>query len=628
MVFLLKTLLLLFCVTQTSWASIIDQQMIDRATTIGVNDHERLEYLYLQAVTAELMESSYRYASLSGKPISYELDNTKKLQRCRDFLPELEHQQQRVWLATTSDPDQYFLHLTTLSVLLVQMNLKMHRLGVELKELNSDVLATVMDKQNSVEQDDEQRKKDLEAKMKVLSDNIDSVFTNDSSNFLLTMEVRDNEGKKLPFFHKIAIDYYNMVSEGIVGDQMIIEIQQRNSELLLGLFKTIAEQTKQYLQTVWDHSCRQRKFTKRDSLARVGFYFKHHTLMDKVEASLEEDSSLLSLHQQLKEEYSQRIDPNNYQTSAKSFFGLLGVLTASGFLIEKISNKRYALPIIAVAGSAFTYHQVKILTDLRQQLEIGAFTSLNSYQQYRYFRDNTSVSKYTFSHLAAIALSLLFVSSKGHIHPAGNKDKAFVKGAVNLVGSLGTLFYIEGKTRGTFNPLKDENFSFNMLLTIGLDFAVGAISALTTMPYVTLIALTAATTAILSISTHVVMGRPMNWDRIVFDMAFISILSLGKAHILLTKVPQAISIPPKFEFASWMLLSLTSNVLGNYPYTKSTHYWLEGQREYGRLPINDGTTQYNIQPADLIKGIEKLIEEDNFTSESLIKLVNEYNVPT
>ena len=623
-VFLLRTVLLVLCVTLTQNGFSIDQQMIDRAIVAGINDHERLEYLYLQAFTDDLMESSYRYSALSGKPISYELKNVEKLQRCRDFLPDIERYQQRIWLAGATDPDQYFLHLTTLSVLLVQMNLKMHNLGVELKKLNSDVLNSVMDKE---QEDVKKKSKDLEEKMKVLSDNIDSIFTNDSSNLLLTMEVQDSKGNKLPFFHKIATDYYNMVSEGIIGDQMITEIQQRNSELLLGLFKKIAEDSKQYLQTAWDHSCRQRKLTKRDSLARVGFYFKHHDLMDKVEDSLSENGGLLALHRQLKEEFSKRIDPSNYQTSAKSFLSLLAVLTASGFVVEKVANKWYALPIIAIAGATFTYHQVKVLKDLRQQLAIGSFTSLNSYQQYRYFTDNTSISKYTFSHLAAIALSLTFVSTKGNIHHAGQNDKAFIKGAVNLAGSLGTLFYIEGKTRGTFDPLKNENFAFNMLLTIGLDFAVGAISALTTMPYVSLIALTAATTAILSISTHVIMGRPMNWDRIVFDMAFISILSLGKAHVLLTKVPQAIAkssrihLPQNLEFASWMMLSLLSNVLGNYPYTKSTHYWLEGKREYGRLPISDGTS--NLQPSDLNKEIEKLIEEDNLTSESLRQLIDE-----
>ena len=619
----LKTLIVVFCVALTQNGFSIDRQMIDRAISAGINDHDRLEYLYLQAFTAELMESSSRYAAFSGKPISYELKKIKNLQRCRDFLPDIERYQQRVWLAEATNPDQYFFHLTTLSVLLVQMNLKMHKLGVELKELNSDVLNSVMDKK---QEDVEKKSRDLEEKMKVLSDNIDSIFTNDSSNFLLTMEVRDDEGNKLPFFHKIATDYYNMVSEGIIGDQLIIEIQRRNSELLLKLFKKIAESSKQYLQTAWDHSCRQRRITKSDSLSRVGFYFKHHALMDKIEASLKEDDNLLTLHQQLKEEFSERVNPSNYQTSAKSFLTFLGVLTASGFVIEKVANKWYALPIIAIAGATFTYRQVKILKDLRQQLEIGAFTSLNSYQQYRYFTDNTSVSKYTFSHLAAIALSITFVSTKGNIHHAGQNDKAFVKGAVNLAGSLGTLFYIEGKTRGTFDPFKNEDFAFNMLLTIGLDFAVGAISALTTMPYVSLIALTAATTAILSISTHVLMGRAMNWDRIVFDMAFISLLSLGKAHILLTKVPaiakSKFNLPQNLEFSSWILLSLLSNVLGNYPYTKSTHYWLEGKREYGRLPINERTS--SLQPSDLINDIEKLIEEDNFTSESLHKLINEH----
>ena len=633
MIFLLKTLLLCITLAQTSWALVIDQQMIDRATLAGFNDYERLEYLYLQAFTAELMESSYKYTSVSGKAIDYELDNTKKLQKCRDVMPELERQQQRVRLVEPSDHDQYFLHLTTLSILLVQMNLKMHKLGVELKELNSDVLATVMDQQNSVERGsgDEQRKKDLEAKIKVLSDNIDNIFTNDSSNFLLTMEVQDNEGEKLSFFHKLAIDYYNMVSEGIVGDQIVIEIRQHNSELLLELLTTIGEKTKHYLQTAWDHSCRQRKITKRDSLARVGFYLKHHALMDKVEASLKENSSLLTLHQQLKEEYSERIDPSNYQTSAQSFLGLLAVLTAPTLFVgDSTRRKLISMPIIAATGVAFTYRQVKTLTDLREQLEIGAFTSLNSYQQYRYFRDNTSVSKYTASHLTAVALALIFVGARGSMRPSKNTtDRVFTKGTINLVGSLGTLFYTEGKARGTYNMFEDDNFSFNMLLTVGLDFTLGLISASTAMPYGSMVAITAIATASLSILTHVIMGRPMNWDRIVFDVAFISIFSLFKGNLFLTKIPKAIAnskfrLPPNLEFASWIGLSLISNALGNAPYTAATRFWIEEQHEHGRLPINDRTTQYNLQPANLSEGIDKLIEEDNFTFESLRKLIDKH----
>ena len=621
MVFLLKTLLLCVVLTQTSWASVIDQQMIDRATRAGFNDHERLEYLYLQAFTAELMESSHKYASISSKPLSYKLKNPRKLQKCRDFMPELERQQQRVRLAESSDHDQYFLHLTTLSILLVQMNLKMHRLGVELNELNSEVLATAMDKQ---------RKKDLEAKIKVLSDNIDSIFTNDSSNFLLTLEVKDNKGERLPFFHKLAIDYYDMVSEGLVSDQMIAEIKRRNSKLLLGLLKTIDEQTKKYLQTAWDHSCRQRKITKRHSLARVGFYLKHQALMAKVEASLEKDSSLLILHQHLRADYSERINPSNYQTSAQSFLGLLGLLTAPTLFVgDEPRRKMVVLPIIAATGVAFTYYQVKTLADLREQLEIGAFTSLNSYQQYRYFKDNTSVSKYTASHFAAVALALVVVGTRGKIRPPKNTDKILTKGAINIVGSLSTLFYTEGKARGTYNMIKDKNFSFNMLLTVFLDFAVGLISAYTSMPYGSMVAITAAATACLSIFTHVVMGRPMNWDRIVFDVAFISIFSLFKGRIFLSKIPDAIAnskfrLPPNLEFASWIGLSLISNALGNAPYTWATRFWMEEHPGHGRLPINDGMTQYNIQPADLSKDVEKLIEEDDFTSESLRKLIDKH----
>ena len=632
MVFLLKTLLFWVTLVQTSWASVIDQQMIERATLAGFNDHERLEYLYLQAFTAELMESSHKYVSVSGKAISYKLANTKKLQKCRDFMPELERQQQRIRLAKSSDHDQYFLHLTTLSLLLVQMNLKMHKLGVELKELNSDVLATVMDQPNSVKQasDEQQRKKDLEAKIKVLSDNIDSIFTNDSSNFLLTMEVQNNKNEKLPFFHKLAIDYYDMVSEGIVGDQIIIEIQQHNTGLLLDLLTTIGEQTKKYLQTAWDHSCRQRKITKRDSLARVGFYLKHHALMDKVEASLAENSNLLTLHQQLKEEYSERFDPGNYQTSAQSFLGLLGVLTAPTLFVgESTRRKLIAIPIIAATGVAFTYRQVKTLADLREQLEIGAFTSLNSYQQYRYFRDNTSVSKYTASHLAAVALALVFVGTRGGIRPPNKADRVFTKGVINVVGSLSSLFYTEAKARDTYNVFEDENFSFNMFLTVGLDFAVGLISAFTTMPYGSMVAVTAITTAGLSIVTHVIMGRPMNWDRIVFDVAFISLFSLFKGNLFLSKIPKAIAnskfrLPPNLEFASWVGLSLISNALGNVPYTMATRFWIEDQPEHGRLPINDGTTQYNVQPAELSEGIDQLIEEDNFTFESLRNLIDKH----
>ena len=633
MVFLLKTFFLTVMLAPTGWASIIDQQMIDRATFVGINDHQRLEFLYLQAFTAELLESSYQYAALSGKPISYELDNVRKLQKCQEFMPELAGQQQRISSAQSSDHDQYFLHLTTLSLLLVQMNLKMHRLGVELKELNSDVLVTVMNdpttaKQNS---DSEQRKKDLEAKIKVLSDNIDSIFTNDSSNFLLTMEVQNDKGEKLPFFHKLASDYYNMASEGIVGKQMIIEIQRHNSKLLLELLTTIGEQTKNYLQTAWDHSCRKRKIIKRNSLKRVGFYLKHQALMDKVEASLANNSGLLTLHQQLREKYSEKFKPSNYQTSAQSFLSLLGVLTAPTLFVGKSNpRKLVALPIIAATGVAFTYRQVKTLMDLREQLEIGAFTSLNSYQQYRYFKDNTSVSKYTASHLTAVALALIFVGSRGGRRPPKDTDKIFTKGAVNIVGSLSTLFYIEGKARGTYDMFKDENFSFNMLLTLGLDFAVGVISAYTTMSYGSMVAMTALATGGLSILTHVIMGRPMDWDRIVFDIAFISLFSLFKGNLFLAKIPNAIQnsrfrLPNKgLEFASWIVLSLTSNILGNAPYTHATRLWMEEPTEYGRLPINDGTTQYNVQPDDLSKDVEKLIKENNFTSESLRKLIAEH----
>lgn len=625
MVFLFKVMLFAFALmlAPTSWASIIDQQMIERATIAGINDYERLEYLYLQAFTAELMESSYQYASISGNPTSYELKNVDKLQRCQDFLPDLEGYQQRIWLAKPADPDQYFLQLTTLSLFLAHANLKMHELGFELKKLDGDVLDSVM---SGKPEDVDGKRKILEAKIKKLSDNIDSVFNDNSSNFLLTMDVLDDEGKKRPFFQEIVSDYYDLLSEGITGDRLIIEIQQRNSGRLVDLFKIISEDSRGYLQTAWDHTCRQRKISKRDSLARVGFYFKHHALMDKVERSLEADSELLKLHQQLKEDFNEQVDPSNYQTSAKSFLGFLGVLSLPVLFVKNNLHKRIVMPIIAVAGLVFTHHQRKALIVLREQLKIGAFSSLNSYQQYRYFNDNTSVSKYTASHLAAVGLALLFIHSKGK-PPAFNGKEGVVKGIINVAGSLGTLFAIEGLVRGTFNPLKDEGFFFNLFLTIGLDFATGFLASFT-IPHGQLVALTAISVGLLSIVTHVVTGREMNWDRIIYDVAFISIFSLWKAKWFLTKIPDKIvnkyNPSKNVGYTIRLVLSLVNNAFGNAPYSLSTRYWLEDKREYGRLPIDNRQPelQFNKTSGELIT----LVEEDNLTNEALIKLFSKQEV--
>ena len=227
-----------------------------------------------------------------------------------------------------------FQHLLVLSSVLLQINRELQRLG---GELASTKRAVTTDKESKSQQ--ELKLKQLEAKINTLTQRMNEIFVADNTNMLLAMEVKVGKGlatkaTKMRFYQKIILDHQQMLADGVRSAALLTELRKKNEHLLHGLALNVIKRSRDYLHHAWNFTCNDKAKLKRllrgDAFV---FYFKHQQLVEHVKSMLAGKESLLALHNDIEKQVAMRIDPSNYQSSAMSFFGMLGGLTIPSFMI-------------------------------------------------------------------------------------------------------------------------------------------------------------------------------------------------------------------------------------------------------------------------------------------------------
>ena len=545
------------------------------------SDIEYLEYIYLHELSAASLAALHRHALVGGVVVQPEFNRLARFSKCSLLLPSLldiDTQLRHEVAQQPVNPEARFERLLVLSLLLTQINRELHVLGVERTKIQKNFM------ENVVHHADSQAKlTELDEKIAVLRTNMDTIFSADTANMLLTVMVTDPAtGTRQHLYQKIARDYQQLLNEGALGGGLITTLQQQNTVFLQQAAQQAMQRSMKLMQRAWRHTCSGGLL----ALPRVRvskrflFYAKHHALVEHVETLLADIATpeLAALHAKLKESLTPKVTPQHYRTSPRSFFGLLGALVAPSFLVARQYNK-ITLPLMATAGLTVTWHKTKALHAVREQLQTGVFSGLNRYAQYLDFKSNTSISKYAFSHAAATALALVLRKIP---RPADGKllnvdTKLLAK--VNALASLVSMFAVEAWQTREFNFLKERDFFYNMFTLLVLDYMLGYISALSISDEVR-IALISASTMLVSVTGHVVSGKEINWDRIVYDTTFISTISLYKSTYFYTKGSRALinnfNISTRNGQTAIMSgMALLSNSLGNIPYSIISRLWVE-----------------------------------------------------
>ncbi|MDE3270274.1 MAG: hypothetical protein OYH77_08355 [Pseudomonadota bacterium] len=556
-------------------------QAHEQALAAGKTDVQKLENVYLLHYSARLLTALGQYAAIANQPIQLATEALATT-RCQFMLPLVAD-----WQATQNqhafiDRQLHFQQLLTISQLLVQLQHRLQELRAKHHKLEINLMRKV-----TAGQDFDAEMKELEQKIAALTANIDTIFANDSTNMILTLKVRDR-GKRIPFYQKIVFDYYRNLEAGVIGDELFARILQANNTLYVDLLNSHIAKSIAHLHEAWQHTC-QAQAAKPKGFASLLYYFKHKLLVAQVVEALQaHDAKLLVFHDKLKNRYKRQSLPSHYHSSAGSFFGMLGALVIPSLFVPRQHN-RITLPVMALAGAAFTWQKVGALQRVRQQLELGAFNALNSYDAYREFADNTSVSKYAFSHVAAIALALVLRKMPTpNVSGILNVDtKMLVK--VNVIGSLASLFAIEAKQSNSFNFLKDREFFYNVFSLIMIDAALAYLSSVN-LPDETRVAAIAAATLITSVVAHIASGKEINWDRIIYDTTFVSTYSMYKSTYFYTRGSRAlISKLNKLNVQGiakqtgvMSVMAVVSNAMGNVPYSLISRQWIEKKNHYSK----------------------------------------------
>lgn len=583
--------LMLFCAMPGA-ATGIDLQALNTAVN---TDEERLEHIYLHELSVAVLTAAHRYALIGAQPHTHNLNNLARYQRCRHLLPTLqalEAQLQRDRAAAAIDADVYFEHLFILSSALTHLNHRLYELGAEKETTQKNFMEDVIHHGES-----QAKVAALKAQITALTTQIDTIFSTDTANMLLTVSVTNPaSGKQQPLYQKIMYDYQQLRNDGASGRALITSLRTRNTALLQQVLQSTAARNTKFLQRAWQHTCGARRFGLPQSTAeRLLFYFKHPSLVEHVSGLLATAglSTLATRHAQLQTATANKVAPAHYRTSPRSFFGLLGALVVPSLLAPRKYNK-ITLPLMAVAGLSTAWRKAHTLHVVREQLHTGVFNGLNSYAHYLTFRDETSISKYAFSHLAATGMAIVVRKIPKSRGEGFMKVDAKLLAWVNTLGSLATMFAVEAIQTKELNFLKDRQFFYNIFTMLILDFALAYVSALNLSDELR-IALISSSTMLSAVVGHLVSGKEMSWDRIIYDTAFISTYSLYKSIYFYTGGSRALiknfNISSKRGQTALMSgMALISNALGNVPYSVTSRRWIEKKPPANMFPVQAQST--------------------------------------
>ncbi len=587
---LVASYILLF-VTSLSGAG-IDWDAIRAASTRPV---EQLEQVYLHELSAAVLSAMHRYAQVSGVPVPRDLDSLKRFEQCRHLLPTLQARDLRLRRASVTPPDDaYFEHLLILSLTVAQLNHKLYELGVEKAAIQKNFMEDV------IHHDDSRAKlAALEEKISTLHAHVDIIFSSDTANMLLTIPVSEtgNAEQQLPLFQQIVLNYQQLLADGAIGREVISALRRQNKALLQQAAASLLLRSAELLQQAWQHTCaRPRLALPKPKSERLLFYFKHRALVQHVESLLIDADlpKLTALHDQLHTAAADKLKSSHYRTSPRSFFGLLGTLIVPALAMPRQHNK-FTLPLIAVTGLSVTWNKTRTLQRIRQQLHTGVCSGLNSYADYLIFTNGTSLGRYAFSHLAATGLAMVLRRiPRGIDEKFMNVDAKFLAFA-NTFGSLASMLAIETIQTKNLNFFKDRESFYNIFSLVTVDFALAFISALK-ISDATRIALISSTTMLMSVVGHIVSGKKINWDRIIYDTTFISTFSLYKSIYLYTNGSRALiknyNISTKTGQTALMSgMALLSNSLGNVPYALISRHWIEKKPPPNMFPPQDTKQQ-------------------------------------
>ena len=160
------------------------------------------------------------------------------------------------------------------------------------------------------------------------------------------------------------------------------------------------------------------------------------------------------------------------------------------------------------------------------------------------------------------------------------------------VGSVLTMYTVESIQRGKRNFWSDREFIYNLVVVGMIDFALATVASMK-LPDQVRIGVAAAATLAISMATHVATGKEINWDRIIYDTAYVSTYSLYKSKILYANGSRFII--EKFGIGSSILrtgvmtgMSALSNITGNVPYAITARLWIEKPQAYNSFSVIAG----------------------------------------
>ena len=561
---------LLLLITGQGHAVDIDLHAVRAASQQPI---EQLEYIYLHELSAAVLAAAQRYAQVGGVAMPHDVEHLARFARCRYLLPTLRTQvQQLQHAAVPISPEAYFEHVLVLSLTLAHLNRKLYELGIEKAALQKNFMEDVLHHKDS-----RSKLADFDQKIGTLQASVSTIFSSDTANTLLLAMLPDPaSGKRQPLYKMIVSDYYRAQ-----GNDTLVAVQQQNQARVQQAATQALQRSAALLNKAWQHTCTARRFPwLGDKSEQLLFYFKHRALTQHVTALLEDAAmpKLSQLHRELLTAAQDKLKPSHFSTSPRSFLGLLGMLTVPAFFVSQKHNK-FTLPLMAATGLSVTWRKTRALQRVREQLHTGVGNGLNSYADYRAFKHGTSLSHYAFSHISATALAM--VLRKIPRSPEGkfmNVDAKFLAFA-NTFGSLASMFAIETLQTKNFNFLKDRESFYNIVALLMVDFALAYISALNLSDEMR-IALISSSTMLLAVVGHVISGKEINWDRIVYDTTFISTFSLYKSIYFYTNGSRALiknyNINTRGGQTALMSgMALLSNVIGNVPYATISRHWIE-----------------------------------------------------
>ena len=592
---------------------------------------ERLEQVYLHEFTATIMETARHYALSAGRVPDLGIESLRKFDRCQALLTSLQRRHANLLGIAESeriDRTAYFEHLLMLSLALAHMNRRLYELGKARTELQKDFMRSVTDKGEVQE-----KLKTLDDKIATLDRKMDSIFAADPANLLLTVEVGP---QKQPLYQKIVADYYHLLSVEIVGLRLIETIQEANQPLLDSAWKKVTTRNRKFLHQAWRHTCGKHKLRgllRPHKFATLGFYAKHRGLVARVESLLTEaeDNALLEVQGEVESYFKQRITPEHFHNSTSSFFGTLAALTLPAFLVTK--HNALTLMAMGVAGGLQAGYRTKALYDMRYQLETGALSGLNSYNLYHDFRRNTSLSRTVFSQLSVAALAVVLrraaMPSKRAVEFTGVNKTLLT--TVGVLASLSSMLVTEAVQTGNVNFLKDRDFLYNMIIVAGLEVFIYASAGLK-LPYAKQAALLSSASVLISVTGHVLSGKKINWDRIIFDSTYVSTYSLLKAKYfyykggrhLISKLKERGIENVGAISGVLSVLALINSVAGNLPYAVIARHWVERQPDYHKFPLPAGQRGDELGHIDLEQQLDHLLAQHNLEDAELKKILRQW----